>query len=49
MIGITLAIYFGLSTVDKVSGWKEQNIRYLHLIEGLILLILGILMTTGII
>ncbi len=49
MIAITLAIYFGLTTVDKVSGWKEQNIKYLHLIEGLILTILGILMFTGII
>jgi len=48
MMGITLAIYLGLTTVDKVSGWKEKNIRYLHLIEGLILTILGILMFTGI-
>jgi len=49
MIGITLAIYFGLTTVDKVSGWKEKNIKYLHLLEGLILTILGILMVTEII
>jgi len=49
MIGITLIIYFGLTTVDKVSGWKEKNIKYLHLIEGLILTTLGILMFTGII
>jgi len=48
MIAITLIIYFGLTTVDKVSGWKEKNIKYLHLIEGLILTILGILMFTGI-
>ena len=49
MIGITLAIYFGLTTVNNVSGWKERNIKILHLIEGLILTILGILMFTGII
>ncbi len=48
MLAITLAIYLGLTTVDKVGGWKEKNIRYLHLIEGLILTILGILMFTGI-
>ena len=48
MVIITLIIYFGLTTVDKVSGWKEKNIKYLHLIEGLILTILGILMFTGI-
>ena len=49
MIGVTLAIYFGVTTVDKVSGWKELNIKKLHLIEGLILIILGILMFTGVI
>ena len=49
MISITLIIYFGLTTVDKVSGWKEKNIKYLHLIEGLILTTLGILMFTGLI
>ncbi len=48
MIAITLIIYFGLTTVDKVSGWKEKNIKYLHLVEGLILTTLGILMFTGI-
>ena len=49
MIGITFAIYFGLTTVDNVSGWKERNIKLLHLIEGLLLITLGILMFTGII
>jgi len=48
MIGITLAIYLGITTLEKVGGWKEKNIRYLHLIEGLILTVLGILMVTGI-
>jgi cytochrome c biogenesis protein CcdA len=48
MIGITLAIFLGVTTVEKVGGWKEKNIKYLHLIEGLILTILGILMVTGI-
>ena len=41
-------IYFSLTSIEKVSGWKERNIRYLHLIESLVLLILGILMITGI-
>lgn len=48
MLGITLAIYFGFTSVEKVSGWKEKNIRYLHLIEGLILTALGILILTGV-
>ena len=49
MIAITLIIYFGLTTVEKVAGWKERNIRRLHLVEGLILTALGIAMFTGLI
>jgi cytochrome c biogenesis protein CcdA len=49
MIIITFAIYYGITTVDNVSGWKERNIKKLHLIEGLILTALGILMFTGVI
>jgi len=48
MLIVTFIIYFGVTTVEKVSGWKEKNIRYLHLIEGLILVILGIVIFTGI-
>jgi len=49
MIIITLLIYFGVTTIEKVSGWKELNVKKLHLIEGLLLIILGILMITGLI
>ena len=49
MIAITLIIYFGVTTVEKVAGWKERNIRKLHLVEGVILTILGIAMFTGLI
>lgn len=49
MLVITFVIYFGVTTVDKVSGWKERNIKKMHLVEGLILTGLGILMVTGVI
>lgn len=49
MVGISIGIYLGLSTVDKVSGWKEQNIKYLHLVESIILIGLGIAMFTSLI
>jgi len=49
MIGITLLIYFGVTTVGKVSGWKDKHIKKLHLIEGIILILLGIVMFTGLI
>lgn len=49
MILITLIVYFGYTTIERVSGWKEIHIRGLHLMAGLLLLILGILMLIGII
>jgi len=47
MIAVTLIIYLGVTTVEKVSGWKEKNIHYLHLIEAIILIGLGIAMVSG--
>lgn len=49
MLAITFIIYLGYSTVEKVGGWKESNIRYLHLIAGLLLFIVGLLMLLGVI
>ena len=47
MITITLVIYFGVTSVEKVNGWKEKNIKKLHLVEGVILILLGIAMFSG--
>ena len=49
MIIIILLVYFGLRKTEEVNAWKEKNIRYLHLIAGLLLLILGVLLFFGII
>ncbi len=49
LIAITLAIYFGFANTEKTNEWKEKNIRKLHLIAGIIMLILGIAITIGII
>jgi len=49
MIIIVLLVYFGLRKTEEVNAWKEKNIRYLHLIAGLLLLTLGILLFFGII
>jgi cytochrome c biogenesis protein CcdA len=49
MIIITLIVYFGFTTVENVSGWKERNIRYLHLVAGIILVLLGVSMLLGLI
>ena len=47
MIVITGIVYTGFKKVEDVSGWKDKNIRYLHLIAGLIILGLGIAMVFG--
>jgi cytochrome c biogenesis protein CcdA len=39
---ITTLIYFGYSSVEKTTAWKDRNLRLLHLIAGLIMLSLGI-------
>ncbi|MDD5193971.1 MAG: hypothetical protein PHF67_05320 [Candidatus Nanoarchaeia archaeon] len=42
MIGITLIVYLGVSTTEKLDAWKERKIKYIHLITGLLLIGLGI-------
>jgi cytochrome c biogenesis protein CcdA len=49
LVLITLFMYFGLSSVEKTTEWKERNIRKLHLVAGLIMLALGIIVVLGMI
>jgi cytochrome c biogenesis protein CcdA len=42
MIVITLIVYLGLARVEDVSGWKEKNIRKLHLTAGILLFLVGL-------
>ena len=42
MIGITLAVYFGLTTAERAEEWRTKNLRRLHLFAGIIILALGI-------
>ena len=41
MIAIVLLVYFGFKEVDEVSGWKERNIKRLHLVAGILLFLVG--------
>lgn len=47
MLVITVLVYAGIARVEDVSGWKDRNIRYLHLTAGLIMFALGIAMVMG--
>lgn len=47
MLIITGLVYLGIAKVQDVTGWKDKNIRYLHLISGLIILFLGLAIAFG--
>ncbi|UCD20596.1 MAG: hypothetical protein JSW08_02345 [archaeon] len=47
MIVITLLIYWGFTSVDKVSGWRAKNLRLMHLIAGILLLVIGLALIFG--
>lgn len=47
MIVITLVVYWGFTRVEDVSGWKERNIRKLHLTAGILLLLVGLAILVG--
>jgi cytochrome c biogenesis protein CcdA len=47
MIFILAFVVFGLRKVEDVSVWKENNIHKLHLVEGIIMLSLGLVMLLG--
>lgn len=49
MIVVTAACYVGFTTVENVSSWRDKNIRYLHLVAGLIILGLGLAMFFGLV
>jgi cytochrome c biogenesis protein CcdA len=42
MLIITFIIYLGFSEVERVSGWKDRNIKILHLIAGILLFLVGL-------
>ena len=44
MIGIVLAVYYGLTTTDKAEKWRQKKLRTLHLIAGIIMICMGIWM-----
>jgi len=49
MIFILAFVVFGLRKVEDISVWKENNINKLHLVEGIIMFLLGAVMLFGLI
>lgn len=46
MLAIVLAMRWGISP-EKAESWRQQKIRLLHLIAGLVLVILGLAIIFG--
>ncbi len=47
MLIITLIVYFGFKEVDEISGWKERNVKILHLVAGVLLFLVGVALLMG--
>ncbi|KKP42619.1 MAG: hypothetical protein UR32_C0009G0003 [candidate division WS6 bacterium GW2011_GWE2_33_157] len=47
MITVTVLVYIGSKKAEDVKDWKDKNVRYMHLIAGILMLIIGILMVSG--
>jgi cytochrome c biogenesis protein CcdA len=47
MAVIVGVVYWGFSEVQEVSGWKERNIKKLHLIAGILLFLVGFSLLMG--
>jgi len=47
MFAVSLVVYFGLAKVDEVSGWKDRNIKILHLIAGILIFLVGLAILMG--
>lgn len=42
MLVILILVYYGFSTIEKTRHWKEKNMRWVNLIDGLLMIGLGI-------
>ncbi len=47
MVSVTLLVYAGLSAVENVDEWQHRNMKYMHMIAGIVLVLLGIAMFSG--
>jgi len=48
MLIITTIIFFGFSSIEKASEFRERNVKKLHLIAGILLIIVGAIMLSSV-
>jgi len=49
MLIITSLVYFSFTTVDRASEFRERNIKKLHLVAGILLILVGVIMLSSIV
>lgn len=47
MLIIVGVIYWGFKEIEDIAGWKERNIKRLHLIAGILMFLVGISLLMG--
>ena len=47
MLIIVFLVYYGFTKVKEVSGWKDKNIKILHLVAGILLFLVGLGLLLG--
>lgn len=47
MLTVTILVYIGSKKAEDVKDWKEKNVRYMHLVAGILMLLIGLLMVLG--
>lgn len=47
MLIIVGLVYYGSARIQDVSGWKDKNIKLLHLIAGILLFLVGLALLMG--
>ena len=48
MVIVVILVFVGSKRAEEVKDWKDKNVRKMHLIAGILMLLIGILMTLGI-
>lgn len=47
MVAISFIVFFGTKNIKDISDWRNDNVRKMHLISGILMCILGIVMFFG--
>jgi cytochrome c biogenesis protein CcdA len=48
MLIIALLIYLGFASIKNIEAWRQRNLRRLHLVAGIVLLVVGAGLVAGV-